>query len=69
MSSYVYLTFDFFCKFHSLRVCQGFLLFFYAFEIQDLAHKLNYRLGFVERSGRNWKQLDTEFQLMEKAQL
>lgn len=53
MSSYVYLTFDFFCKFHSLRVCQGFLLFFYAFEIQDLAHKLNYRLGFVERSGRN----------------
>lgn len=53
MTSYVYLTFDFFCKFHSLRVCQGFLLFFYAFEIQDLAHKLNYRLGFVERSGRN----------------
>lgn len=44
-------TFDFLCKFDSLRICQGLLLLFNAFEIQDLAHEFNNGLGFVKCSG------------------
>lgn len=47
-------TFDFFGKFHSLRICKRLSLFIDISYIQHLAHKFYNWLRFVKGSGRDW---------------
>lgn len=47
-------TFDFFGEFNPVGVGQGSWLLINVVDVQNLTHKLDYRLGFVKRSCRHY---------------